>query len=260
MSSDSHASISVIIPCYNHASYLSETVHSVLNSSFKNLEIIIIDDGSKDKSFEIAKSLASQYGNISAYTQVNSGPSKTRNTGISKAIGTYILPLDADDLISDNYISEGISILEKNPNIMVAYAKAKKFDAVNKVWNLKPFSHLNLAKDNMIYVSGIFRKSDWERIGGYSESKDLVREDWEFWIKMLKDGGQAFQMPFYGFLYRIHGDSRRRSMTKIKKEREVDYLNSHHAEFFKKHLGGKLQYNRSLSKPINWLKNLFKFH
>lgn len=78
-----------------------------------------------------------------------------------------------------------------------------------------------------------------------------MREDWEFWIKLLKDGGKVIQLPFVGFYYRIHTTSRRKSMSTDKKNAEIDYLNQHHSEFFKKYLNGPLRRNRSLSKLIN---------
>lgn len=243
--------VSVIIPCYNHGLYLEETVQSVLNSSYVELEIIIVDDGSTDNSKQVATLLCSKYNNISYYFQDNSGPSVARNFGISQSSGEYILPLDADDLISDNYIQEAVNRLNVEPDLKVVYAKAEKFGKVNKAWNLKTFSLYNLALDNLIYVSAVFRKSDWERVNGYTENKVLVREDWEFWIKILKDGGKVIQLPFVGFYYRIHTTSRRKSMSKEKKNAEIDYLNQHHSEYFKKYLNGPLRKNRSLSKLIN---------
>lgn len=243
--------VSVVIPCYNHGLYLEETVQSVLNSKYDELEIIIVDDGSTDNSKEVAMLLCSKFSNVSYYFQTNSGPSVARNFGISQSSGEYILPLDADDLISDNYIVEAVSKLNEDPDLKVVYAKANKFGKVNKPWSLKKFSLYNLAMDNLIYVSAIYRKSDWERVNGYTENKVLVREDWEFWIKLLKDGGKVIQLPFVGFYYRIHTTSRRKSMSKDKKNAEIDYLNQHHSEFFKKYLNGPLRRNRSLSKLIN---------
>src|SRR5690606_30307031 len=129
--------------------------------------------------------------------------------------------------------------------------KANKFGKVNKPWSLKKFSLYNLAMDNLIYVSAIFRNSDWGRVNGYTETKVLVREDWEFWIKLLEAGRKVMELPAVGFYDRIHTSSRRKSMSKDKKNEEIDYLNQHHSEFFKKYLNGPLRRNRSLSKLIN---------
>jgi glycosyltransferase involved in cell wall biosynthesis len=244
--------ISVVIPSYNLGRYLQETVDSVLASTYKDIEIILVDDGSTDDSAVIAANIAASHSNISFIQQANGGPSKARNTGIKQAKGEYILALDSDDLISPDYLQEAFSVLDQSKNVKVVYAEAEKFGAVNKPWKLKPYSPLNLAKDNMIYVSAVFRKSDWERVNGFTENKVLVREDWEFWIKILKDGGDVVKLPFVGFFYRIHATSRRKSMTKVAKNAEIDYLNLHHSEYFKRQLGGPLRYNRSLSRIINF--------
>ncbi len=245
--------VSVIIPCYNHGKFLAETVESILDSTYKQVEIIIVDDGSKDNSRAVAQRLMELNPAIQYLYQENAGPSRARNNGISNAKGTYILPLDADDLIHPNYITEAVNIFESKPAVKVVYAEAEKFGAVNKAWKLKPFSRRALALDNMIYVSALFRKADWARVGGYCEDPVCCREDWEFWIKLLKGGGDVVQLPFVGFYYRIHPDSRRKSMTKAKKNAEIAYLNSQHADFFLQQLSGPLRVNRSWSGAYNRL-------
>lgn len=244
--------ISVIIPCYNHAHFLSETVASVLKSDYAAIEIIIVDDGSIDNTREVGEGLAKAYANVAYYYQDNAGPSVARNHGISKSKGKYLLPLDADDLIAPQYIPAAVDVLAANEGVKVVYADARKFGAVDKLWKLKAYSPRRLAQDNMIYVSAIYRKSDWERVGGYTENKVLVREDWEFWIKLLKAGGDVVKLPFVGFYYRIHDNSRRKSMNKELKKGEVAYLNEHHASFFREQLNGPLRTSRSWSRLINF--------
>lgn len=246
--------VSVIIPCFNHSHFLEETVRSVLDSNYADLEIIVIDDGSTDGSADVGQRLSAIYPEVSCFYQENAGPSAARNHGVSKARGKYILALDADDLIAPNYIEEAVTLLEGDTNIKVVYAEAVKFGAVNRKWKLKKYTPYRLAIDNMIYVSAIYRRSDWERIGGYTEDSALVREDWEFWIKLLKDGGEVVKLPFVGFYYRIHSNSRRKSMSKVTKDKEIDYLNVHHSDFFQAQLGGPLRKARSLSRIINLFK------
>lgn len=243
--------VSVVVPCFNHGHFLKETISSILASFYKNIEIIIVDDGSTDDSRLVADSLVNEFANVHYLYQENQGPSAARNNGIAHAHGIYILPLDADDLISPDYIGKAVDVLDSRPEVKVVYAEAEKFGAVNKLWKLKPYSRKALAMDNMIYVSAIYRKADWSRVGGYTEETVLVREDWEFWIKMLKNGGEVVKLPFVGFYYRIHSTSRRKSMSKSKKNAEIDYLNLHHLEFFRQTIGGPLRKSRSLSPWIN---------
>ena len=94
--------VSILIPLYNSENYIEETIQSCLNQTYENIEIIIVDDGSTDKSLQIAKSFES--GKLKVYSQPNSGACKARNLAFEKSIGDYIQYLDADDLLSENKI------------------------------------------------------------------------------------------------------------------------------------------------------------
>ena len=251
--------ISVIVPCYNQGIYLKETIHSALASSYRPVEILIINDGSTDNSLELAQELESQHPEVRVLSQTNGGVTKARNTGIAAAQGEYLLPLDGDDLISPAYIEQGLAILATRPEVKVVYCQAEKFsDSGRKPWKLKPFSLQQLAKDNMIFVSALFRKADAVAVGGFSEDMKLGREDWEFWIKVLKNGGEVVQLPEVGFFYRLTPTSKRKKTggTAFKKAR-IAYLNAKHADFFERELNGPLRIQRTWSKPYNTLLKLF---
>ncbi len=255
--------VSVVIPCYNQASFLKETIESVLKSTYSKIEIIIVNDGSTDHSLQVALKAASTNQQIDVIDQENSGVAAARNNGIQKAKGELILPLDGDDLIAEDYIEKSVEQFQKDPEVKVVYAQAVKFNEQGtKPWNLKKFSRNALARDNMIYVSGLFRKSDWEDCGGFSEDMKMGREDWEFWIKMLKNGGKVVQLPFVGFFYRLSPNSKRkRTGTNEMKKKRIAYLNSKHSDFFEKELNGPLRFQRTWSKPYNtllkWVNNFF---
>lgn len=249
------ALVSIVIPCYNQGKYLEETVQSVLASSHRPLEIIIVNDGSKDNSLTIARQLAEKHSEIEVLDQNNGGVAKARNKGIRAAKGTYILPLDGDDLISTQYLEKGVETLTNHPNVKVVYCQAVKFnESGQKPWKLKPFSRNQLARDNMIFVAALFRKSDFLDSGGFSEDMSMGREDWEFWIKMLKNGGDVIQLPFIGFYYRLTPTSKRKKTgTNQKKRERIAYLNAHHRSFFEQELNGPLRFQRTWSKPYNTL-------
>lgn len=249
--------VSVIIPCYNQAALITETINSVLASSFSPIEIIIVDDGSTDQSYEVITALAKQYPLISCFKQKNSGPSVARNHAISKAKGIFILPLDGDDLISVEYIEMAVEAFKRDAEVKVVYCEAEKFGAKTGKWNLKPFSLANLAKDNMIFVSALYRKTDWEACGGYAEDLRWVSEDWVFWIAMLKNGGKVIKLPITGFYYRISANSRRKGMDSQKKQMLIDYINTHHRDFVYKYLNGPLRFQRRQSKRYNSLLKFF---
>ena len=97
--------ISVIIPVFNAAVYIEKCIQSVLNQTFTSWELILIDDGSTDNSFEIIRNFAEGDGRIRAFHQENSGAGMARNKGIENAVGDYVVFLDSDDYISENYFS-----------------------------------------------------------------------------------------------------------------------------------------------------------
>ena len=251
--------VSVVIPCYNHSAYLSEAVDSVLNSTHSLLEIIIVDDGSTDNSGEIACKLTSKHENVSYIYQTNQGPSCARNRGIAEAKGEYVLPLDADDKISTQYIEQALSVMSNDHNVKVVFCKAEFFGKKTGLWNLKEFSLKKLAIDNMIFSCAMFRKKDWENAGGYACELIGGWEDWEFWISMLKNGGRVHKLDFIGFYYRIHHYSRQRSTTKEIERHTVNFINRKHRDFIVSQLKGPLRLKRKYSESINTFMNFFGF-
>lgn len=113
---------SVIIPIYNVEDYLVQCVESVLNQSYPNIEIVLVDDGSSDDSAKICDELASRDRRIVLIHQINQGQSKARNTGILHSHGDYYLFLDSDDFwIDTNFLQKLASYLETNPVDVVSY-------------------------------------------------------------------------------------------------------------------------------------------
>lgn len=199
--------VSVIIPCHNHAQFIIEALESVLKQSFQDFECIIVDDGSTDNTKEIVENWIGQKNKFKYFFQENSGLSSTRNKAISLSSGFYILPLDSDDKISENYLESCIAVLESNQKIKIAYGEAYFFGNSNNKWNLDEYKFEDLLYKNMIYCSGVFRKEDWKRVGGYDENLKEGLEDWEFWINILKNGGEVAKIKDCFFYYRLKDSS-----------------------------------------------------
>lgn len=246
--------VSVVIPVYNMEEFLEETLDSVLSSDYPNFEVIVMDDGSKDRSLEIAESYKFRYENVRVYTQANSGVATARNHAISKAGGVYILPVDADNRISKELIHSAVDILESDPEVKVVCPRAEFFGDRSGEWVLLPFSLSLLARKNMMDTCAVYRKSEWERIGGYC-AEIVAREDWEFWISMLKDGGKVVKLPEIGLFYRVREQSKRVTDRLLKKH-VIDVLNRRHPDFFERELGGPLRYQRSWSRLINRISRI----
>lgn len=243
--------VSVIVPIYNMEAFLPETVNSILASDYPAFEVILIDDGSTDASYALAQRFAATDSRVRAYTQPNAGVIATRNHAIALARGEYILPVDADDLIAPTYIKHAVEAITGDPDVKVVYPRAEFFGARTGEWRLPPFSLRLLARKNIICACALYRKADWERVGGYCE-EIIAREDWEFWISLLKEGGKALQLPGIEFFYRIREGSKRTSDRKLKRH-VVSVLNRCHPEFFHRELGGPLRLQRSASKWFNRL-------
>lgn len=125
---------SVVIPLYNKQSHIKETIESVLNQTFQDFEIVVVNDGSKDDSAKIVESI--QDNRIRLIHQENAGVSVARNRGIKEAISDYVAFLDADDLWKIDYLETIYDLIQKHPNAGL-YATAYEMQSKNKTRKLK---------------------------------------------------------------------------------------------------------------------------
>ncbi|MFL0492462.1 MULTISPECIES: glycosyltransferase family 2 protein [unclassified Bacillus (in: firmicutes)] len=159
--------VSVIIPLYNAEKYIEETMESILNQTYKNIEIVVVDDGSKDHSASIVKNIEKKYPEQIKYIlQENQGVSVARNTGIENASGEYISFLDSDDLWHPTKIEKQMESMHKN-NMNACYCGYMNFyeETGEKVENTTNFVKGNMTKDFLTHQvfaqtsTWIFKKS-----------------------------------------------------------------------------------------------------
>lgn len=201
--------ISVVIPCYNDGSFLKEAIDSVkshaVNSSY---EIIIADDCSDDSTtLSILNSYTTDPQIKLLHSEQQKGPSAARNRAISNSVGKYILPLDADNRLTDLYFDKGVELLENNPDIDVVYADCCYFE---KKTGYKKVGDLDIARllvANYIDTCAIYRKSLWNSLEGYDELITLGVEDWDFWLRSILAGASHKYLSECGFEYRVHANS-----------------------------------------------------
>lgn len=239
--------VSVIVPLYNAAPYIGEALESVLASTYRPLEVVVVDDGSTDNSLSIAQNFAKVHPEVQVFTQPNAGVSAARNHAIHKAQGEYILPLDADDHIGATYIEHAVDTMRDE--IRVVGCKAEFFGAKQGEWKLPEFSPALLARRNMIHICSLFRRADWQRVGGFCE-EEIYREDWDFWLSLIELGGTYVRLNEVGLYYRVQATSRRQR-AKAQKQIIVDAINRRHATYMEHYLGGPLHVHRSWSKFLN---------
>lgn len=213
--------VSIIIPCYNQGKYVAEAINSALRQTFKDIEIVCVNDGSTDNSVEIIKSFENKYKNfIFLNNKENRGVIYSRNFAIKNCNGTYILPLDADDIIEPTYVEKAVKILDNNPNIGIVYCKAKIFGNYDKYWNLKPFNKSDILYENCIFCSAIFRKSDFLKIGGYNNNMKYGCEDYDLWLSFIEQGLEVFQINEILFSYRQYDETSRTTIS-LKNKKEI---------------------------------------
>jgi len=203
--------ISVVIPCYNHGKFLGDAVNSVLQSDFKEYEIIIINDGSTDPlTLRVFKDLGRRFSDNQTVTilqQENLGLSSARNAGIHRAAGEYILPLDADNKIRPHYLRKAVEILDHNSDIGIVYAYANLFGEKKGVWTFPLFDARKLLIENFVEACSVFRKRIWEECNGYDPAMVIGYEDWDFWICAMEKGWKFHLIQEVLFDYRVRNNS-----------------------------------------------------
>lgn len=211
--------VSIIIPTYNCELYIAETVASVLNQSFKDIELIVVDDGSTDSTREI---VASINGPLRLITQSNAGVCVARNRGIREATGKYICLMDHDDYWFPHKLARQVDLLEQQPEIGVVYSSfilwhrgegngkfppVESFDLNVYADDITPeFSgwiyHQFLLDCWMLTSTAMFRAEIFAQCGTFDESLPYS-EDWDLWLR-ISHSYPFIQLRRPSTLYRQH--------------------------------------------------------
>lgn len=200
--------VSIITPCYNDGAYIEETIQSIRAQTYTNWEIIVVDDGSDDAyTLKILEKIQHEK-DIRLLRTQRLRPAGARNAGISVANGEYILPVDADDLIEPTYLERAVEKMEANSQLGIVYCHADLFGEKNGPWELPDYTFDTMLLDNVIFVTALFRRSDWEKVGGFRTSMKHGMEDYDFWLSILELGREVYQLPETLFHYRIKASSR----------------------------------------------------
>lgn len=207
--------VSIIIPCYNTEEFIERTIKSVLNQSYQNFEIIIVDDGSTDNTPKIIQRYASNDKRIKYFSISHTGrPSVPRNYGVSKSSGKYIAFLDSDDLWTREKLKYQVNYLTNNSNKSFVYSMCFSFGNVNffsDMFELLPLP-FRVAKNredlikigNTIPLSSVLvQKEAFNNAGGFDEDPKDKLEDYGLWLDLSKTNDFHF-IPRIHVYYRIH--------------------------------------------------------
>lgn len=189
--------ISVIIPCYNHASTVSRCLDSVLKQTYRPIEIIVVDDGSTDA---LDRALAPYLGRIRLVRQENKGGPAARNRGFHASTGELVMFCDADAVLRSDALAKMAAALDVHPEAAYAYAS---FMFGWKKFPLGPFDPVRLKKHNYIHTGSLIRR---EKFPGFDETLKRF-QDWDLWLTMLERGAIGVWVP--EVLVRVQVSSKR---------------------------------------------------
>jgi glycosyltransferase involved in cell wall biosynthesis len=208
--------ISIVMPAYNAERYLAEAIESVLEQTWRDFELIVLDDGSHDRTREIAQSYADRDPRVRVESQKNQGPGPTLNRGLALSTSEWVAVMHADDVMMPNRIESQIGFVTAHPELAVASSWVKHIDADGKVIardNSRLITHEAVheryAANDLIGIShpgAILRKNVVQAVGGYRE-QFRVNEDIDLWNRILEHGGKILVQPEFLLKYRIHGGS-----------------------------------------------------
>jgi GT2 family glycosyltransferase len=220
----------VVVPAYNRERYIAATVHSALNAGEPDVEVLVIDDGSTDRTVAEVRALKDARVTIRSIPR-SGGPSRPRNVGIQQARGAYVSLLDSDDLLKPTKLASSVSALERCPSAGFAFGDFEKIDEDGHIfetsasyafpvlgvvesrpagngWYLIPQVELArlLVHQNFIATSGVVIRRDLAvTLGGFDETL-VFAEDTDFWFQ-LAHRTDALYSPSVGHSYRVHSAS-----------------------------------------------------
>lgn len=182
--------VSIIMPVFNGAKYITHAIESVLNQTYKNIELIIVDDGSTDNSFSIAKSF--EGGIVKVFSQEHSGACRARNLAFELSTGDFIQYLDADDIIACNKIEEQMKLFEKHGrNCIIFCSYTRNYNEflsgnwhnleIDRNWT-KPidlFVDIYNGKGNIMGISWLFPREKIKNSEPWNENL-IKAQDWDF--------------------------------------------------------------------------------
>lgn len=218
--------VSVVIPCYGQAHYLSESIESALGQTYGNLEVVVVNDGSPDNTSEVARRYP-----VVLVEQENRGLAAARNAGVAASSGEYALTLDADDLLSPDCIEECVKAMRYGD---VVCPGQQEFGASENFWIRSEYrvDLQDFMTSNRIHCASLFRRRHWEQVGGQDETMLLGFEDWDFWIRVVRDCKarvRVINKPL--FYYRVRLDSMSHSVTPKHCDGILEYMATKHPGF-----------------------------
>ncbi|SCA91294.1 putative glycosyltransferase / GT2 [Pseudolactococcus piscium] len=208
--------VSIIVPVYNVEEYIRECINSILSQTYSNLEIIVVDDGTKDRSIEITKGLSDMDSRIRIISQPNQGLSAARNTGIENATGKYVAMIDSDDKIKPDFIKHLIDVAESQ-NADIVRGSFRDFEGnIPGSWvadflmeSQNSIKILNKFLDNhtsFVVWSSLYR-TDFLNLHNLRFTPGILLEDGDFTVRSYLKASKVVTTDYTDYQYRIRPGS-----------------------------------------------------
>ncbi|BAT71130.1 glycosyl transferase, group 2 [Thermosulfidibacter takaii ABI70S6] len=230
--------VSVVIPTYNRAQFVKRAIQSALSQDLKNIEVIVVDDGSQDNTEEVIKNIKDDR-LIYIKHEANRGVSEARNTGIKAAQGKYIAFLDSDDFWAKNKISKQLEAFEKNPEAGLCYTSVNFIDPNGKIKRVQRAIYsgyiypLLLEKNIIGPTSSVMVKKETLLLSQLFNTKLNYREDYEMWLRIAK------QHPVIGIdetlTFQVVHTNKRLSSDLTRRIESFEYILQEFKDDFEKH-------------------------
>ena len=228
--------ISVLMPCFNHGAFIEEAIHSVLNQTFSDAEIVVVDDGSTDPD-TVARLRNLRMPKTTVLRTENRGLPAARNLAARHARGALLCALDSDDRLDPHWFEKGVALLDTRSDLAFVSHWLRTFGDETWTWCPTSCEFPALLARNTVNGAALVRREAFEAAGGYDESMREGCEDWDFWLRLVERGFAGAIIPEVLFHYRRTPSSMSRSMTTgAAYERALKTLVGKHESAYRAHI------------------------
>lgn len=226
--------VSIVIPCYNDAPFIEKAVMSALDQTYINKEVILVDDGSDIETKAVLKKLRPRLTQL--ISQDNKGQSSARNRGIQASTGEYIFLLDSDDFVDATFCEKAIQAFREQEDVKIVSCYARRFydNGEFDIFKTRGGRLKDFLLENYALGTSMFRKNQAITAGLYDEKMNKGFEDWEFFIRLLENGGEAVVIPEPLYHYRIRNDSTSARARERRKEL-LEFIYFKHKDLYLQH-------------------------
>lgn len=205
--------VSVVIPCYNHENFVQQCIQSVINQKYENIELIIIDDGSKDSSVEKIQEMdfvcKERFIRFEFRNRPNKGLSATLNEALEWCEGEFISPIASDDLMLESKVERQVELLQEHKEIVAIFGAVQLISSKNEIIGEIRQTDKIFEFNDLIYTdrflpapTQMIRLNQLLAVGGFVEG--MIIEDWYIYLKILESGGKILYIDEIFCSYRTH--------------------------------------------------------